>query len=176
MNAVDWQSIFVPTVSPLEIILRGTLVYLGLFLMFRFLSKRDAGAIGIADLLVVVLVADASQNAMSADYKSITDGLLLVGTILFWNYAIDWLAYRFPSLEQWLYASPVPLVRNGRMLHRNMRREMISQEELMTQLRKQGVDDLAQVAKACMEGDGSISVIKKKQSSSHSRPERKPIA
>ena len=72
-----------------EIILRGTLVYLFLFCFLRFL-RRETGVIGISDLLVVVLIADAAQNTMSSDYKSVTDGAILVATIIGWDYVLDW--------------------------------------------------------------------------------------
>ena len=69
-----------------------------LFLILRFLLKRQSGVIGIADLLVVVLIVDAAQNAMASEYKSITESAILVLTIVFWNYAVDWLGFRFPAL------------------------------------------------------------------------------
>src|SRR4026207_919209 len=95
---IDWHAVFVPTVSPLEIIFRGTLVYLLLFTVLRVL-RREAGGLGIADVLVIVLIADASQNAMSNEYKSITEGAILVATILFWDFMLDFLAYRFPRFQ-----------------------------------------------------------------------------
>jgi hypothetical protein len=76
----------------------GTIVYIALFLILRFLMKRQSGVIGIADLLVIVLIADAAQNAMAGSYESITEGVLLVLTIVFWNYVVDWLGFRFPAL------------------------------------------------------------------------------
>ena len=71
---IDWQSVFIPSLHIGEIVLRGTIVYLFLFILLRLL-RRGAGAIGISDLLVVVLIADAAQNAMASEYKSITEGL-----------------------------------------------------------------------------------------------------
>jgi uncharacterized membrane protein YcaP (DUF421 family) len=70
---IDWQELFIPTHPILEIILRGTLTYIMLFLILRFFLKRQSGVIGIADLLVIVLIADAAQNAMASEYKSITE-------------------------------------------------------------------------------------------------------
>jgi uncharacterized membrane protein YcaP (DUF421 family) len=157
---IDWNSVFVPTVSLVEIVLRGTLVYLLLFLLMRVL-RREAGALGISDLLVVVIIADASQNAMSSDYKSVTEGAVLVGTIIFWDYSLDWLGYKFPALGRLLRPAPLPLVKDGSALRRNMRKEMISMEELMSQLREEGVERLSEVKRCYLEGDGHISVIKK---------------
>lgn len=157
----DWQSVFVPSTSLLEIVVRGTLVYLLLFVFLRFLLKRQSGMIGIADLLVVVLIADAAQNAMGSEYKSVTEGALLVATIIFWDYLLDWVGFRFPLLGRLLHPPPLALVENGRMNRRNMRREMISEQELMSQLREQGVEDVSEVKRACLEGDGRVSVIKR---------------
>jgi len=158
-SPIDWSTIFIPETPLLEIFVRGTIVYLAIFALLRFVLVRQAGSVGITDLLVVVLVADAAQNAMGGDYRSIPDGILLVATIIFWAYALDWLGYHFPSLQRWIFPPPLPLVKDGKMLSRNMRRELISKEELMTQLRLQGVEDLSQVRTACMEGDGRISVV-----------------
>ena len=157
---IDWNSVFVPTVSLLEIVLRGTVTYLLLFFVLRVL-RREAGALGISDLLVVVLIADAAQNAMSSEYKSVTEGAVLVGTIVFWDYSLDWLGYRFPALGRVLRPAPLPLVKDGRALRQNMRKEMISMDELMSQLREQGVERLSEVKKCYLEGDVHVSVIKK---------------
>jgi uncharacterized membrane protein YcaP (DUF421 family) len=157
---IDWRSIFIPSTSIAEIFLRGTLVYLFLFFILRIL-RREAGAIGISDLLVVVLIADAAQNAMASEYKSVTEGAVLVGTIALWDYFLDWLGYRFPAFQRLLRPKSLLLIKDGRMLKRNMRQEMITEEELIGQIRQQGAERVSEVKKAYLEGDGNISVIKK---------------
>ena len=159
---IDWHATFVPAVSLLEIVLRGSLIYLVLFAMLRVM-RREAGGLGIADVLVIVLIADASQNAMAAEYKSVTEGVVLVGTIVFWDYALDFLAYRFTALQKLIHPAPLPLIRNGQILRANMRREMITREELLSHLREEGVESVSEVKKAYLEGDGRLSVIKKKR-------------
>ncbi|MBD2461072.1 DUF421 domain-containing protein [Oscillatoria sp. FACHB-1407] len=156
---VNWREIFTPSVSLTELFIRGSLVYLLLFVLLRFLPNRQVGAVGIADLLVVILFANAAQNAMSSDYTSLTDGLMLVATIVFWNYLLNWLGFKFPKIQRLLSPPPLMLVKNGRMIYRNMRRELITEGELMLQLRKQGVEKLNEVRMAFMEADGSVSVI-----------------
>lgn len=148
-----------PETPLLEIILRGSLMYIALFLMLRFILKRQAGTVGITDILVITLIADAAQNGMANDYSSIADGILLVGVIIGWSYLIDWLGYRFPRFQRIVHPKPLPLIKDGRMLRRNMRQELITEGELMTQLREQGIEDLGSVRSAFMEGDGRISVI-----------------
>jgi uncharacterized membrane protein YcaP (DUF421 family) len=161
--SIDWPNVLIPDASPLEIILRGTIMYLALFVLLRVILKRQAGTLGMTDLLLVTLLADASQNAMAGDYNSVPDGLVLVATLIFWNYSLDWLSFRSPLFRRLIEPAPLPLVQDGRMRRRNMRRELITEEELMGQVREQGIDDLSRVAKAFRERDGRISVIQREE-------------
>ena len=155
---MDWERLFLPGGSLLELVVRGTVLYLMLFAMLRLLPRRQLGALGVSDVLVLVLIADAAQNGMAGEYTSITEGAVLVATILFWDYIIDWLDHRFPALHI-NAAAPVLLVRDGRMIQRNMEREKVTEEDLMSHLREHGIDNLRAVRKVYAEGDGSISVI-----------------
>jgi uncharacterized membrane protein YcaP (DUF421 family) len=155
----DWQKAFIPTTSILEIVIRGSIMYLSIFFLLRFILRREAGTVGITDLLVVVLIADAAQNGMASDYTSITEGLILVATIVLWSFFLDWLGFHFPAIQDLLHPRPLLLVKDGRADKRNLRKELITDEELMGQLREQGVDGLDKVKKAYMEQDGRISVI-----------------
>jgi len=134
---VDWDGALSPGI-PIELILRGSLIYLALFALLRFVLKREAGAVGITDLLVVVLIADAAQSAMAGSYTSLPDGLVLVGTIVSWSITLDWLGYRFPQVQHLIRPRPLRLVTNGQLLRQNLRREFLTEEELLSQLRLQG--------------------------------------
>ena len=72
-------------------------MYLALFAILRFIGRRQAGHFGPADLLVIVLIADAAQNGLGKDYQSVTEGIVLVATIVAWEYAFDWAAWRYPA-------------------------------------------------------------------------------
>lgn len=157
---IDWQGVLEPTHSVLEMVVRGTLMYFVIFLLMRVVLKRQAGGLGTADVLVLVLVAEVAGGGFAADYKSVTEGSVLVATILFWTYVIEKLGYSFPILERLLRPPTLVLIDNGKMLRKNMRAELVTVDELMAQLRENGVDDCAQVRRACMEADGTISVIK----------------
>lgn len=156
---LDFAQMLVPDEPLLEIFVRGTLIYLGLFAMMRFLAKREAGSLGVTDLLVVVLIADAAQNGMAGDYRSISDGLILVAIIIGWSYLLDALAFRSPWWRKVLRHPSVQLVRDGRILRGNLEREMITEQELLGEIRAHGVDELRMVHAAYMESDGTISVI-----------------
>lgn len=157
---LDWDELFQLSMSPLEIIVRGTAMYLFLFVLFRFVIRRDVGSVGIADVLLLVIVADAAQNGMSGEYTSITDGMLLVSVLIGWNYLFDWLSFHSAWFRRLAEPRPLVLIRDGRLLYRNMRRELITEDELWSRLRANGVEKLEQVRYACMEADGQISVIR----------------
>jgi uncharacterized membrane protein YcaP (DUF421 family) len=157
---VDWSELFGVSISPLELFVRGSTIYWFIFLIFRVVLRREVGALGIADVLVIVLIADASQNAMAGEYRSITDGMVLISTIVFWNVVVDWAAYRSPRLSRLLEPAPLVLIDHGRMLRANMRREFLTPEELHSKLREKGVDDISQVKRAVLETDGEISVVR----------------
>ena len=159
MDLNSFFQLFRLTVDPVEIIVRGTAVYWFLFALFRFGIRRDVGSIAIADLLLLVLIADASQNAMAGGYESVTDGFILVATIAGWNYLLDWGSYRYTAIRRFAEPPPLLLVSNGRLLRINMRREFITQDELRAKLREEGVADLGRVRKAYVESDGEISIL-----------------
>lgn len=150
-------------------------MYLVLFVLLRVVLKRQSGTFSTADLLLVVLLADASQNGMAAEYKSATDGIILVVTLVFWNYALDWMGYHFPLFDKLVFPPPLPLVQNGKLLRRNMRQELISEAELMAHLRQEGIEKLEDVKSACMEGDGQISVIRKEQDGDVKAPKNRGV-
>ena len=160
MSPIDWSAMWQFTVHPVDLVLRGSAIYWALFALFRFVLRRDAGTLGIADLLLVVLIADAVQNAMSGGYQSIGEGLLLAGTLAGWNWLLDWASYRWRWARRLAEPAPLVVVRRGRMLHANMRREMLTPQELMSALREQGIEKLHTVKIARMEADGQISVIR----------------
>jgi uncharacterized membrane protein YcaP (DUF421 family) len=156
---VDWSALFGFDVSPLELVVRGTLLYVFLLLIFRFILHRDLGSMGVPDMLFIVIVADAAQNGLAGAYDSVSEAFVLVGTLVAWNYALDLLSYRF-ALVRWLTeAPPRLLVRRGRVVAHNLRREHLTRQDLHAQLRLAGVSSLADVRAAFMEGDGRLSVI-----------------
>jgi uncharacterized membrane protein YcaP (DUF421 family) len=155
---VQWNDLFVLTVSPIELIIRGSIIYLFILVVMRVL-RREPGTIGIADLLMVVLIADASQNAMAGEYKSVLDGLILVLTIVFWNFFMDWLTLHSKIVERFTYPTPIPLVQDHKMKLVNMRKQFITENQLASMLREHGIDDISKVKAVFLEGSGHVSVI-----------------
>lgn len=154
----DWHAMFVPQASLLELVLRGSFMYLLVLAGLRVL-RREIGSLSMTDLLVLVVIADAAQNAMSGGYGSITEGAVLVGTIFGWDYALDFLAYRVPAIHRLIHPRPLVLVVNGQVQQRNLRSQLLTEEDLMEQLREHGVEHLSEVGRCYLESDGRLSVL-----------------
>lgn len=160
MFEIDWHRLFIPGGSLAEIVVRGTVVYLVLFAAMRLLPRREVGGMGAADILVIVIIADAVQDALAGGYESITEGIVLAAVIFGWASIIDWLDYRFPHLHI-AAAGPLKIISHGRLVHRNLKRDKVSEDEVMAQLRQHGIASIAEVENAYIEGDGHFSVIKR---------------
>lgn len=156
----DFAAMFALTMNPLELVLRGTLVYFGLVLLFRYLLRRDLGELGVADVLFVALLADAAQNGMAGEYRSVTDGAILLGTLGAWNAALNFATFRWRFARRLFEAPTVELVRDGKVIRRNLKREWVTVEELMGKLREQGIADVGEVRVAVLEADGELTVLK----------------
>ncbi|MFZ4539957.1 DUF421 domain-containing protein [Propionivibrio sp.] len=160
LSSFDLPSVLTFTVSPLELMLRGTLMYWFLFVVFRFVLRRDVGALGLSDFLFVVILGDAAQNGMIGSATSAIDGMVLIGTLVFWSYMLDFMSFKFTLVQRFTAAPRLCLVRNGKLLRKNMRREFITDEELNAKIRQEGVEDIASVKLMYLEADGEISVIR----------------
>ncbi|MDP2367168.1 DUF421 domain-containing protein [Rhodoferax sp.] len=160
MFDIDLASIFSLTVSPLELMLRGTLMYWLLFIILRFVLRRDVGSLGISDFLFVVILGDAAQTSMIGSATSLTDGTVLIGTLVFWSYLLDYMSFHFTVIQRFTSARRLCLVRDGKLLRRNMRREFITDEEWNAKIRHEGVDDIGTVKRMYLEADGEMSLIR----------------
>ncbi len=131
----DWHAVFVPSTPVLEIFLRGTITFLVLMAMLRAAGQREAGGLGITDVFLVVLVAEAVAPGLVGENHSVADGVMLAATVIFWSLVLDAVAYRWPRLGRFIKARPRLLIKEGRLNHKVMRRELMTRSEVTVQLR-----------------------------------------
>lgn len=156
----NWSELFSLDASVLELFIRGTVTFLALLLLLRVVGQREAGGLGVSDLLLVVLIAQAVAGGLNGGSEAIVDGLILVLTILFWSVALDAIAYRWPRVARVIKGKPELLISRGRPNRRVMLRELMTTEELNTQLRLHGVEQPDRVRRAYLEPNGMISVMR----------------
>lgn len=147
--------------SLVTLMVKGTVIYLGILFLFRILPRRTGGEMAMMDLIFVLLIAEAATHSLGG-YESITEGFVVILTLMGWNYLINFLSYHSDFVEKMVSAPALPIIENGKLLHRNMRREYLTKEELMDHLRLEGIEEIGEVKSAYVEGDGKISVVRKK--------------
>jgi uncharacterized membrane protein YcaP (DUF421 family) len=158
---INWQGLMYLHISPLEIFVRGTLTYWSILLLLR-VFRRGTGQFSVSDILLIILIGDAAQNAMAGTYQSISEGILLVATLIFWDLVIDWMSYKFPTFGLLTQHKPRLLIKDGEFQRHNMRKELINEEELISYLREKGEASVKSVKACYLEGSGNLSVLEQK--------------
>lgn len=143
----------------IELLARATLLYFGFLTLVRLMPRRTGGEIATMDLIFVLLIAEAAAHSLG-DYTSLADGGVMIAAFMGWNWLINALSYRFPAIERLVSAKPIEVIKRGKLLRRNMRREYLTEEELIGHLRIEGIDRLDLVKSAYIESDGRISVVR----------------
>lgn len=145
--------------SLLNIAFRSSVVYIFMVASFRIFGKRELSQLSITDLSLVVLISNAVQNAMVGENTSLIGGLT-AGVVLFaLNMLVSFLMYRFKPIRNLIQSEPVTLIYNGKILDKNLKDVLLTDDELLAAVREHGVSAIQDVSLAVMEVDGNISVI-----------------
>ncbi|MFN8585509.1 MAG: DUF421 domain-containing protein [Dehalococcoidia bacterium] len=142
-----------------EIVARTVIVYGALLVGLRLAGKREIGQMTAFDLVVILLVANAVQNAMVGPDSSLIGGLIAAAALLGVNFVTADLRERVPWLRRAVEGNPTLLINNGQFVEEHLRREHIDREEVLMALREHGLDEPSAARMAVLEVDGSISVV-----------------
>jgi uncharacterized membrane protein YcaP (DUF421 family) len=143
----------------LAIVGRTALIYFAVVLAMRLLGTRPLGRMSLYDFILVVVLANAVQNALVGGDNTLVGGLVSAATLLLVNLALTWLFDRFPWLEKHLVGEPVVLITDSHIRWDAMRREGVDREELLAALREHGFTSPEEIRLAVLEIDGTISIV-----------------
>jgi uncharacterized membrane protein YcaP (DUF421 family) len=160
------SDLFVPGVSIAEKILRPIVIYLFLVVLLRLGGRRELAQMNAFDLVVLLMLANAVQNAIIGDDNSLLGGIIGGTTLIALNQGINWYLYRHPKVDRRIEGDPTHLVKDGKLLHHNLKKELITEQELLAMIRRQGVDSVDACSEVTLETSGVISVIQKQPSES----------
>ena len=146
-------------VNGLSIVARTLIVYLALLAGLRLAGKRELGQMTPFDLVVILLIANAVQNAMVGPDTSVTGGLIAAGVLVTVNYGVAAARERLPWLRRAVEGTPTLLINDGRFVQEHLRREGLEEDEVLMAIREHGVADVKDVRIAVLETDGSISIV-----------------
>jgi uncharacterized membrane protein YcaP (DUF421 family) len=154
------ENLFSLSLSPLNLAIRGFAVYIAVLLLLRLGGKRQLGQMSPTEFVAILLISNAVQNSMNGGDNSLLGGLLLAAVLVALSSTVSLLTYKSRRFSAIFEGSPTILIHKGKVLDQNLKHERLTQSELRTLLRKQGVHDLEEIHSAILEADGSLSVIK----------------
>ena len=144
----------------LDVALRTTIVYIALLFGIRLTGKRQLGQMNPFDLVLLLIIANAVQNAMVGPDTSLAGGLVAAGVLLTWHQVFDRLRRSNRNLAHWLEGEGIMLINHGQVLPGHLQRAGLTADELFQALREHGVAAVGDVRLAVLEPDGNISVIR----------------
>jgi len=152
------HNMFHMPLSITEKILRPVVVYLFLIFFLRLFGKRELAQLNPFDLVVLLSLSNTVQNAMIGDDNSVSGGIIGAFALLAINWLLMWLLFRAPKVNQALEGSAITLVKDGIVDEAALKKETLTQEELISILNKNGFDDPAQVDLCVLEPNGTFFV------------------
>jgi uncharacterized membrane protein YcaP (DUF421 family) len=151
-----WTDILTPGVPLIDKAIRTFLVYVFLLIGLRLAGKRELGQLNPFDLVVLLVLSNTVQNAIIGNDNSVAGGLFSATVLLLLNYCVVRFLFLHPRLDRIAEGREVILIKNGKLIERQLRRELITRSELVSAARKQGIDDLNTVDCARLEVGGTL--------------------
>ncbi|MEK6554941.1 MAG: YetF domain-containing protein [Bdellovibrionota bacterium] len=144
-----------------EIIVRAGIIYIGLFLMFRLLGRKQLGEMSSFDFVLLLIVSEAVSGGLIGEEYSLSGGLISAASLLVISYGVDYLAFKSHKVEKFVDGEPQVIILNGKLNSKTLENEKITLGELEESIRSKGIRSIGQVRLAVLEANGKISVIKK---------------
>ena len=156
---MSWHDMFVAQVPVWERIVRAVVVYAFVVVALRLAGKREMGQLNSLDLVVLLFLSNILQNSIIGNDLSITGGVLGAATLLGVNYLTIRFLYRFPRLDRLVEGEATLLIVDGAVQRANLRKELLTEEELLVACHKQGILNVSDVERAYLEPGGAITVF-----------------
>lgn len=157
-----WKDMFVLGLPLLEKILRPVFVYAFLVISLRLSGKRELVQLNPFDLVVLLTLSNTVQNAIIGDDNSVSGGIIGATSLLVVNYLVVRFLYDHRKLDQLVEGRPDVLMKGGQLIKRNLKRELITQEQLAAAARKQGFASLSEVEECVLEPGGTLCFVGKR--------------
>jgi uncharacterized membrane protein YcaP (DUF421 family) len=157
----DWQTMWTPSITWWHFILRGVIIYVFVLILLRLTGKRQVGQLAPFDLVLLLILSNAVQNAMNGGDNSVTGGVISAITLVAVNYFVGYLTFKSKWLERIIEGRPIRLIHNGQIDHRAMNKVRMTTHELNASLRASGCTCADEVMLAILENGGNVTVIPK---------------
>jgi uncharacterized membrane protein YcaP (DUF421 family) len=146
----------------MESIIRGVVIYLFLWAVFRVSGKRTLAETSPFELVLLLIISEVTNQAMVDSDHSITNAILLIMTLVGMSVLLSVVKHYSPRATRWFEGLPLPLVKDGELLKENMDKARVDEGEILSAARmEQGIERMADIKDATIENDGRISVVKR---------------
>jgi uncharacterized membrane protein YcaP (DUF421 family) len=143
----------------MDLVLRAATIFVFIFILTRLIGRRELASLEPFDLILLVVIGDLVQQAVTQDDYSVTGGILVISTFALLTVAVSYISFRFRPMRRVLEGEPIVLLENGRPIERNLKRERLTVEELAEAARGNQIESLEDVRLAVLETSGEISII-----------------
>jgi uncharacterized membrane protein YcaP (DUF421 family) len=157
----DLGEIFKLGIPWTNLVIRAVIIYIAFFIGLRLFGKRELGQFTTFDLVLVLLVANTLQPAITGPDNSVTGGVIIIAVLLLFNRGVAMIRSRWPWFDALIEPPPTVVVEDGQISKPALEKEGLSQADVEMAIREHGVDKLSEVKQAVLENDGSISVVTK---------------
>ncbi|MGQ0640309.1 MAG: DUF421 domain-containing protein [Gemmatimonadaceae bacterium] len=148
----------------MSFILRCALIYFFLLIVFRIAGKRALADITTFDIVLLLIISEATQQALTIDDHSVTNAMLLIATFVGIEMLLTFFTLRWPALERWLNSRPLAIMRDGKVLEQQMKHSGVNAEEVVSSARQaHGIVRLEDIEHAVLECNGQISIVPRRQ-------------
>ena len=134
-------------------------VYLFIVFAIRLFGRKELSQLSVVDLVFILLISNAVQNAMVGPDTTLTGGLVAAGALFITNFVLKYIFYRFPKFGRLIQGESLLLIYKGKLNHRNLRKARLTLDEIKEAVREHGVAVIEEVDLAVLEMDGNISVL-----------------
>lgn len=155
-----WNDLLSFNVEPANLAIRAIVVYLSVLILLRMSGKRQMGQMSATEFVAILLISNAVQNAMNGGDTSLIGGVFSALVLIILSALISYLTYRSRFFSSLLEGTPTLLINRGKMIHQNLKKERMTESELLILLRKQGMHNVHEINTAVLEADGTLSVTK----------------
>src|SRR3954447_12011337 len=160
-----WIDLFALKLPIIEKLLRPVLVYIFLVVALRVFGKRELAQLNPFDLVVLLCLSNTVQNAIIGNDNSVTGGLIGAFSLLSFNYVVVRYLFRHRRIDQILEGSPTVLVENGKVLRKELAKELLTESELLSVCHRQGFGSISELESCTLE-PGGVFFLKGKTPSS----------
>lgn len=146
-----------------EVILRAVIIYAALFILFRFMGKKQLGEMSPMDFILLLIISEGVSGGLVGEEYTVSGAIIVAVTLMSLNYLVDYTAFRSKKVEKIIEGEPQILIRDGHILSKTANKENLSKDEILQALRLNQVESIEEVRLGILETNGKISVIKNKE-------------